>query len=550
MEREGLSLEEAARRLRYDFLRQEAEKLGQHIKIYTAHHADDNAETILFNLIRGTGVAGLTGMAYQQNGICRPLLDVTREELAAYAAARHIPHVEDTTNADPGAAARNFLRLEVMPRLRQINPRAVEHINDAGRRLRVADQSLEEEAARRTAHVEVQEGRVTLSRQALAEATDAVRPRMLLRLFDLLGVGRRDITAAHLKAILHLTRDTLWGRESRVDLPQGVTARYCREWLILETRPQLFDGGPAVAGVPRRLGRLPDHPAGSPGGGGTCPSALAAGGADGPDGGPCGAGRPSGSAGDPRGRPQHQTAVHGPPDLPPGAGPAAGRLRGRMPGGGVAAGRGYGVCSTGGGALPVHSDYRSGKGERFDMKSEMERDILKVLVTEEELKARITEMGAELYEQFHGKNPLFLGVLKGSFVFMADLVRACQVKSDVEFIAVSSYQNATVSSGRVQITHDLQQDITGRHLIIVEDILDSGNTLAFLKDYFMTKGAASITIVTLLDKPSRRTKAITADLAGFVVPDEFVVGYGLDYCQQYRNVPYIGVLKPEVYSGE
>lgn len=184
------------------------------------------------------------------------------------------------------------------------------------------------------------------------------------------------------------------------------------------------------------------------------------------------------------------------------------------------------------------------------MKSEMERDILKVLVTEEELKARITEMGAELYEQFHCKNPLFLGVLKGSFVFMADLVRACQVKSDVELIAVSSYQNATVSSGRVQITHDLQQDITGRHLIIVEDILDSGNTLAFLKDYFMTKGAASITIVTLLDKPSRRTKAITADLAGFVVPDEFVVGYGLDYCQQYRNVPYIGVLIPEVYSGE
>ena len=240
MEREGLSLEEAARKLRYDFLRQEAEKLGQHIKIYTAHHADDNAETILFNLIRGTGVAGLTGMAYQQNGICRPLLDVTREELAAYAAARHIPHVEDTTNADPGAAARNFLRLEVMPRLRQINPRAVEHINDAGRRLRVADQSLEEEASRRTAHVEVQEGRVTLSRQALAEATDAVRPRMLLRLFDLLGVGRRDITAAHLQAILHLTRDTLWGRESRVDLPQGVTARYCREWLILETRPQLL----------------------------------------------------------------------------------------------------------------------------------------------------------------------------------------------------------------------------------------------------------------------------------------------------------------------
>ncbi|WP_295740686.1 hypoxanthine phosphoribosyltransferase [uncultured Oscillibacter sp.] len=183
------------------------------------------------------------------------------------------------------------------------------------------------------------------------------------------------------------------------------------------------------------------------------------------------------------------------------------------------------------------------------MRSEMEKDILKVLITEEELQERIGQLGEALYEKFQGKRPLFLGVLKGSFVFMADLVRACQLKSDVEFIAVSSYENATVSSGRVKINHDLQQDITGRDLVIVEDILDSGNTLAFLKDYFLTKGAASITIVTLLDKPSRRTKAITADLSGFEVPDEFVVGYGLDYCQEYRNVPYIGVLKPEVYTG-
>ena len=182
------------------------------------------------------------------------------------------------------------------------------------------------------------------------------------------------------------------------------------------------------------------------------------------------------------------------------------------------------------------------------MKSEMEANILKVLITEEELHRRVAEMGEELYQRFEGKNPLFLGVLKGSFVFMADLVRACQVKSDVEFIAVSSYQNATASSGRVQITHDLKQVITGRHLIIVEDILDSGNTLAFLRQYFLTKGAASITIVTLLDKPSRRAKAISADLSGFTVPDEFVVGYGLDYAQQYRNIPYIGVLKPEVYT--
>ena len=184
------------------------------------------------------------------------------------------------------------------------------------------------------------------------------------------------------------------------------------------------------------------------------------------------------------------------------------------------------------------------------MRSEMEKDILKVLVTEEELQKRVGELGEALYEKFEGKNPLFLGVLKGSFIFMADLIRATQLKSDLEFMSVSSYANATESSGRVRIVQDVQHDITGRDIIVVEDILDSGNTLAYLKDYLLGKGAASITIVTLLDKPARRAKAITADFAGFVVPDEFVVGYGLDYAQKYRNVPYIGVLKPEVYSGE
>ena len=181
-------------------------------------------------------------------------------------------------------------------------------------------------------------------------------------------------------------------------------------------------------------------------------------------------------------------------------------------------------------------------------KSNMDQDILKVLLSEEEIKARVQVLGDQLYEAFHDKNPLFVGVLKGCFIFMADLVRAAQLKSELEFIGVSSYQNGTKSSGVVQITRDLQEDINGRDIIIVEDILDSGNTLVFLKNYLMAKGAASITIVTLLDKPSRREKAITADYIGFVVPDEFVVGYGLDYAQQYRNMPYIGVLKPEVYS--
>ena len=181
-------------------------------------------------------------------------------------------------------------------------------------------------------------------------------------------------------------------------------------------------------------------------------------------------------------------------------------------------------------------------------KSNMDQDILKVLITQDEIHARTQELGDQLYDRFHDKNPMFVGVLSGCFIFMADLVRAAQLKSEVEFIGLSSYKNATKSSGSVQITRDLQRDINGRDIIVVEDILDSGNTLAFLTDYLRTKGAASVTIATLLDKPARREKPIKADYVGFEVPDEFVVGYGLDYAQQYRNMPYIGVLKPEVYS--
>ena len=181
-------------------------------------------------------------------------------------------------------------------------------------------------------------------------------------------------------------------------------------------------------------------------------------------------------------------------------------------------------------------------------KSNMDQDILKVLLTEEQIRDRIREMGDALYDQFRDKDPMFVGVLNGCFIFMADLVRATQMKSELEFISVSSYQDGTKSSGVVQITRDLQKDITGRNIIVVEDILDSGNTLYYLKNYMLAKGAASITIVTLLDKPARREKPVAADLVGFEVPDEFVVGYGLDYAQRYRNMPYIGVLKPEVYG--
>ena len=181
-------------------------------------------------------------------------------------------------------------------------------------------------------------------------------------------------------------------------------------------------------------------------------------------------------------------------------------------------------------------------------KSEMNQDILRVLLTEEQLQARINEMGEELFERFQGKNPLFVGVLNGCFVFMADLMRSVDIQCTMDFMAVSSYGSGTTTTGAVKINKDLSQDIAGRHVIIVEDILDSGVTLSYLTKYLSGREPASIRIVTLLDKPARRRADIKADYAGFEVPDAFVVGYGLDYDEAYRNVPFIGILKPEIYT--
>ena len=180
--------------------------------------------------------------------------------------------------------------------------------------------------------------------------------------------------------------------------------------------------------------------------------------------------------------------------------------------------------------------------------NDMKDDILRVLLSQEQIDKRVHELGAQLTEKFQGEEPLFIGILKGSFVFMADLVRCVDLKSSVDFMAVSSYGSGTKSSGAVKIMKDLNEDIAGRHVVIVEDILDSGVTLNYLCGYLQNRKPADITLVTLLDKPARRKAPIKADFAGFEVPDEFVVGYGMDYAEKYRNLPYVGILKPEVYS--
>ncbi|MDO4989476.1 MAG: hypoxanthine phosphoribosyltransferase [Eubacteriales bacterium] len=177
----------------------------------------------------------------------------------------------------------------------------------------------------------------------------------------------------------------------------------------------------------------------------------------------------------------------------------------------------------------------------------MTQDIERILLTRDEIEAKVSEVGRRITGDFRDKDPIFVGVLKGCFIFMADLMRHVDIKCSMDFMAVSSY-SGTSSTGAVKINKDLSQDIEGRHVIIVEDILDSGVTLSYLKRYLMGRKPASINIVTLLDKPARRKADVFADYSCFEVPDAFVVGYGLDYNEHYRNLPYIGVLKPEVYS--
>lgn len=178
----------------------------------------------------------------------------------------------------------------------------------------------------------------------------------------------------------------------------------------------------------------------------------------------------------------------------------------------------------------------------------MHKDVGEIFFTEEAIAKRVVELGRQISSDYAGKSVLLVGVLKGSFVFMADLMRNIDLDCEVEFMEVSSYGNELQSTGVVKILKGAHFEVEGRHVLIIEDILDSGCTLSYLKEYFLAMNPASFSICSLLDKPARRQADIKADYLGFVCPDVFIVGYGLDFAGQYRNLPYVGSLRPEIYS--
>ena len=178
----------------------------------------------------------------------------------------------------------------------------------------------------------------------------------------------------------------------------------------------------------------------------------------------------------------------------------------------------------------------------------MLKDVDRILITSEEIGARVRELGQQITNDYAGQEILMIGVLRGAVIFMADLARSIKRPMDIDFMAITSYGLSTNSSGVVRIIKDLDEVVEGRHILIIEDIIDSGLTLNYLVDNIKSRKPASVRICTLLSKPDRRKVNVTVDYNGFIIPDHFVVGYGLDYAGKYRNLPFIGVLKPEIYQ--
>lgn len=179
----------------------------------------------------------------------------------------------------------------------------------------------------------------------------------------------------------------------------------------------------------------------------------------------------------------------------------------------------------------------------------MKNDMKEILLTEEQIQAKVKELAARISKDYAGKNPVFVGVLKGVVIFFADLVRNVDVPCEIDFMSISSY-SGTTSTGRTEIRKDLSVDIKDRHVIILEDIFDTGTSLTFTVNHLQNKQPASLAVCTFLDKPERRNPDVTLvpEYVGYTIPNEFVVGYGLDYNEKYRNLPYIGILKPEIYE--
>ena len=525
----GEGLEEAGRNWRYACF-QEMLAAGEADMVATAHHREDFAETVLFRLARGTALAGLDAFPARE-GIVRPLLGVTRAQIDSYIAQNGLIYAEDASNADE-RFTRNRLRRSVLPALEAAVPGAAEHLVAFAQRARADEEYL-----------------ASLAERCVEAKADGVHvpadlPAPLFSRACLIAMKECGVTHGYTGANLQEAAK-LQALQSgrRVMLPQGLEA--VREYgEIVFCRPK----DAALQEVPFGVGEFAAFPL-TVGEGRRADALLAD-----LDAFPAGC--------------VVRTRREGDVFTPFGGGkkplkkfltdrkvPA--RLGRRLP---LVAKDNtvYAVCGVeiADSVKLTEQTVRAGylftplraPDHIYGGRQNMHPDCERILISEKELAAKVKEAGRWLTERFRGKFPVAVCNLKGSSVFFSDLLRATQVDVEMDFMAVSSYGSETISAGRPKITRHLFSSVEGRDVILVEDIVDTGRTLITLRNFFAERGAKSVTVVALLDKPSRRVVESKADYTCFEVGDYFIVGYGLDYAERYRNLPYIAVLKESVYE--
>lgn len=550
-----MSFEEAARYARYAFF--EATFTEHHFdKLILAHHADDQVETILMRLVRGSFGSGYAGMRairpFSSGKLIRPFLEEAKETILAYAEAEGLPYFVDETN-DSLLYTRNRYRHVVLPFLRKENPRVAEHFARFSSELQEDMAFLDELALQKFMEFgNVKSAGVELQISGVKSAAFPLQRRLIHLLLNYLYKNDevKEVSAKHVDDILALVKSD--NPSALLNLPKGLEIRRVYDriegFFPAEQKNQEFyyqmeagdrivlrDGselkmrqkssGVQTSGLDGIIvdadevtlpliirTRLPGDKMKLKGSGGTkkIKEILIT-----------------------EKVPRHLR------DSLPIVTDFTGQIL-WIPG----------IKKSNQDTKPSREKkqyiirYRKHLGGKMSMHD----DIQKVLISEEKIQEKIRELGVELTTEYEGRNPLVIGILKGATPFMTDLLKRIDTYLEMDFMDVSSYGNGMVSSGEVKIIKDLNTSVEGRDVLVVEDIVDSGRTLSYLVDMLKYRQAKSVKLVTLLDKPEGRNVDIQADYVGFVVPNEFVVGYGLDFAEKYRNLPYIGVLKPEVYA--
>lgn len=551
-----MSSEESGRKLRYDFFRELVDKVGGG-KIAVAHNKNDQAETILMRIMRGTGIDGLRGMDYRRGDIIRPLLDVSREEIEEYLKDKNVEARVDKTNLE-NIYSRNKIRLELIPYMEEnFNPNIIDTLWRNGNIIGYDSDFLQGYSQKVYSQLMKKETKssIILNRSVFKEQHIAIRSRIIRNALLKINGSLQGFTQNHINDVMDLFIGDKTGKE--IHLVNDTIAKTSYDDLIIEKAEnkkvekfncpirindvtyikkndcffetkvlpiekvkincgkrfiKCFDYDKIVNGLKVRNRISGDRftPLGMDGSKKLKDFFI-----------------------DEKIPKEERDAIPLIVDGKEIIWVVGYRMNEK-----------YKVTSNTKNVILIKYYKNYEELRRIRMK-----DFIKeILVSSDEIEKRVGELGKQITEDYKGKDLLLVGILKGAVIFMADLAKNIDLPITMDFMAVSSYGKSSESSGVVKIIKDLDSSVEGKDILIVEDIIDTGFTLGYLTDYLKRRGASSVKICTLLDKPDRRKIQVPVDYKGFVIPDEFVVGYGLDYAEQYRNLPYISALKEEVYS--